>query len=287
MKWDHAKELFMLPFEATNAMVEVPVWRGAYDHALEAPEKGGLGLSKDDAIRHAESAVRTLFGSRRTVDLPPIMRDKIMRHGVMFYGWANAQLNLFIRAASQSGVQWREGARMKALATVGGAFALLFAKQIASEVLSGRVPEDSNKDGELDAADVGTWLAWRGVMASPLGTSPGVGPALKNLEGGAPGRDVSFTPWLQPINALVRAGKVTRKALSSEGELTDEQLTNLFLGWLEAGGQITGAPSVQIGKTARYWMLTSGNESAAEDVYGSLYGPKRPGNLGQALFGEE
>src|ERR671931_526364 len=196
MKWDHAKELFMIPFETTNAMVEMPVWRGAYDHALESTDKGGLGLSDAEAIRHADSAVRTLF----------------------------------------------------------------CAKQIASELLSGRAPEDSNKDGELDAADVGSWLAWRAVMASPLGNTPVVGPAMKNLEGGAPGRDVSVTPWLQLANAVVRAGQATHKATSAEGELTDEQLTNLFLAWLEAGGQATGAPVGQLRATARYWTRKSGNE---------------------------
>jgi hypothetical protein len=280
MKWDHAKEIFMIPFETTNAMVEVPVWRGAYDHALEQ------GKSEVAAIEHADSAVRTLFGGKRTVDLPPISRDKVFRHLTMFYGWANSQLNLFMRAAGEAGVQWGEGARLKALKTVGGAFALLFAKQIASELFSGRAPEDSNKDGELDVEDVGKWLAWRGLMASPLGNTPVLGPGLKALESGAQGRDVSLTPWLQLANATVRAGQATAKAATSEGELTDEQLTNLFLAWLEAGGQATGAPAVQIGATARYWLKArTGDESAAEDVLGTAFGPKRPGKLSQALFG--
>lgn len=275
----------MIPFETTNAMVELPVWRGAYDHALEAADRGGLGLSDAEAIAHANSAVRTLFGGKRTVDLPPVSRDKVFRHLTMFYGWSNSQLNLFMRAAGEAGVKWGEGARLAALKTLGGAFALLFAKQIASELFSGRTPKDDDKDGEFGAADVGSWLAWRAVMASPLGNTPGVGPAMKALEGGAPGRDVSFTPWAQLLNAGVRAGQATHKALASEGELTDEQMTNLFLAWLEAGGQATGAPAVQLGATARYWTRKTGDESAGEDVLGTMYGPKRPGKLSAALFG--
>jgi hypothetical protein len=108
---------------------------------------------------------------------------------------------------------------------------------------------------------------------------------LKALEGGAQGRDVSLTPWLQLVNAGVRAGQATVKAASTEGELTDEQLTNLFLAWLEAGGQATGAPAVQLSATARYWTRRTGNEGPAEDVFGTMYGPKRPGKLSEALFG--
>jgi len=135
------------------------------------------------------------------------------------------------------------------------------------------------------AEDVGKWLAWRGVMASPLGSAPFIGPGMKALEGGSPGRDVSLTPWTQLLNAGVRAGQVTAAAVSAEGELTDEQVTNLFLAWLEAGGQATGAPSVQVGATTRYWTRKTGSEGPAEDVFGTMYGPKRPGKLSEALFG--
>jgi hypothetical protein len=91
--------------------------------------------------------------------------------------------------------------------------------------------------------------------------------------------------WLQLVNAGVRTGQVTAKAVSAEGELTDEQMTNLFLAWLEAGGQATGAPAVQLGATARYLARRTNEEGPVEDVLGTMYGPKRPGKLSEALFG--
>jgi GGDEF domain-containing protein len=282
MHWDHAKQLFMVPFETTNAMVEYPVWRGAYDHALAPKEAKGLGLSEAEAVRHADSAVRTLFGGKRTVDLSPIQRDKIMRHFTMFYGWANAQLNLFLKAAGEGKVQWSEGRRVKALGTIGGAFALLWAKQLASELLSGRGPEDKEKDG-IDAGDVSAWAAWRGAMTLPL-SAPIIGSAVRSLQG-QQSRDVSLTPWLSLLNAGVKGVRATYQAVTADQELTDDQEINLFLAWMEAGGQATGAPVVQARQTAKYWQGRTGSEGVPEDIFGTAYGPPRSGKL-NALFGE-
>ena len=285
MKWDHAKQLMMIPFETTNAMVEAPVYLGAKNHALATKEQGGLGLSEAEAIRHAEAAVRTLFGGKRTIDLSPIQRDKIMRHFTMFYGWANAQLNLFMKAAGEGKVQWNEGRRMKALGTLGGAFALLWAKQLASELLVGHAPKDEEGDG-LDAADVGKWAAWRGVMTVPL-SMPIVGSAVRSVEG-EQSRDVSLTPWTSLINAGVQAVRATRKTLSSESEMTDDEAINLFLAWMQAGGQSVGAPVVQTRQTVKYWQKRTGMESLAQDIYGSGYGPQQtPGKLGYTIFDQQ
>lgn len=283
LKWDEAKELMMIPFEATNAMVELPLYQGAKDHAMAPKAEGGLGLGEAEAIRHAQGAVRTLFGGKRTVDLTPIQRDKIMRHFTMFYGWANAQLNLFMKAAGEGSVAWSEGRKAKAIGTIAGAFALLWAKQLASEVLVGRGPTDKEKDG-IDAADVGRWVAWRGVMTVPLSV-PVVGSMVKGIEG-EQSRDLSLTPWLALANAPVQAVRATNRLMSSDSEMTDDDAINLFLAWMQAGGQAAGAPVSQARTTVKYWQTRSGNEGIAEDMYGTLYGPQKSGKLGQTIFGE-
>lgn len=276
MKWEHAKEIGMLPFETTNAMIEYPVWLGAFEHARDQ------GNAEAEAVRHADGAVRDLFGGKRTVDLPPVMRDKVFRHFTMFAGWANAQLNLFLSGAGEARAEWSEGRRAKAVKGLMFIVSLQVAKQIASEVLVGRGPSDDDKDG-LDAGDVGRWIAYKGVTMYPM-QAPVVGSAIRAGEG-EQSRDVSMTPWLNLLNGLVRATKATARAVSKEDELGDEEAVKLFLAWVQAGGQVAGAPN-QATTSARYLMSRTGMESGLEDALGVAYGKKREGSLAGAILGE-
>lgn len=123
----------MIPFETTQAMVEFPVWRGSYDHAL------AQGQTEAAAARHAIDMERWMFGGRRTVDLTPIpARGVVTRHLTMFWGWAGAQLNQFIRAWEQAGVAWSSGGEVEGVGLLGSSFATLGAKMALSELLTGK-----------------------------------------------------------------------------------------------------------------------------------------------------
>jgi hypothetical protein len=278
LKWEHVKDAMMVPFETTNAIVESSAYWGAKQHALDQ------GMAPAAAVRHAEEAVRTLFGGKRTVDLTAIQRDKIMRHFVMFWGWGGAQLNIFLRSAAKSGAEWSEGRKMKALGTLGGTLALLWAKQLASELFVGHGPDKDKETGQVGPEDWAKFVAWQGAMAVPT-KFPVVGSMIRAAQG-QQSRDVSITPWMNIVNGLAKAGQATLKAANA-AQLTDDQEINLFMAWMEAGGQMVGAPVAQTRQTIQYWRKATGNEGLPEDIFGTGYGPqKRSGKLGNTIFSE-
>lgn len=285
LKWEHAQELMLLPFETTQKMTEFPTYLASYRHALTPKEKGGLGLDHAGAVRHAEGAVRTMYGGKRTIDLTPIQRDKVMRHFTMFWGWASAQLNQFIAASGKSRRAWNEGMRLRAFKIVGSAFAALWAKQLASEVLVGRGPKDEDEDGDVGADDWARWVAFRGVMTLPSFV-PVVSSVARGVEADTQ-RDVSLTPWLNLLNAGVKSMRKTASTVEDAvaGEVEEDAEIDLFLMWLEAGGQLTGAPVSQVRRTVGYWADRPGDAAVGEDVLGTAFGPSRPGKLSETLFG--
>jgi len=286
LAWDRLSELMLLPFETTQKATEFPTYAGAKAHAQAPKDKGGLGMEQAEAVQHAEAAVRKMFGGHRTVDLTPIQRHKILRWGTMFWGWAGAQLNQFISASGKAGMEWSDGRKAKAMKTVGAAFAYLYAKQIASEILVGRGPADEDDDG-LDAKDVGSWAAFRGVMTLP-GFVPVVSQMARGVSGETAQRDVQLTPWLNLLNGPVKAGRTTAAYIAhvSEDSEGDDEGVQLFLAWLEAGGQfVGGAPVGQVRKTARYWNGRQPDAAIGEDVLGTAYGPAKKGSLSSTIYG--
>lgn len=277
--WDHVSEVGMIPFETTNGMMEYSVYQGAKDHAL------AQGKTEAEAIEHAQDMVRRAFGGKRTIDLTPIQRDRVVRHFTMFWGWAGANLNLWIRARSQAGVEWSNGRKLKALATLGGTFAAISAKMLASEVLTGKGPKDDDEDGKVDAGDVARWAAFRSVTAVPS-LLPMVGSGVRQLAGGETSRDLSLTPWTNLLNASFKALSATQRAAAAEEELEDDQEVELFLAWLEAGGALTGAPVTQARATTRYWLKRPEGATTATDVLGTAFGPDREGKLSHLTVNE-
>ena len=254
LKWEQVQDVMMLPFETTQKMTEFPTCLGSYLHAIEPKESGGLGLAEDAAVQHAQDAVLRMFGGKRTVDLSPIQRDRILRHFTMFWGWAGAQVNKFMRANAHAGRQWSEGQRRNAVLTLWSTYSRLGAIAIASELLVGRSPKKDKDEDEMSPADVAEWAAWKAVMLVPQ-SMPIVGSTFRGIAGGFQGetsRDVSMTPWTNLLNAVVKAGQKSARAVSTvadQGELDDDQELDLFMAWLEAGGGLAGGPVSQVRAT--------------------------------------
>ena len=273
----------MRPCETPQQLSECTTGRGAYLQAIEPKSKGGkgLGLSEEQAVRHAQDAVLRSFGGRRTVDLAPVQRQAVARQFTMFYSWAGAQLLKYLRSGAVAKKQWTEGHWFLAMKTLGTTFARVGAIAVASDLLVGRGPKRDEEDDKLDAADMAEWAAARAVMM-PFQSLPIVGSTMRGIGSGTfegeTSRDISVVPWTNSLNAVVKAFEKTHRVTSAEeGEVDVAQEVDLFLAWLQAGGGFVGAPVNQIRTTAGYWMRRAGDETGAEDVIGSLYGAPRPG----------
>jgi GGDEF domain-containing protein len=285
--WEDFQDIAMMPFEKTNEAAVWPTYLALKERAL-AGKVEGVEPSEAEAIRYAQDQLRQHFGGKRTIDLPPIMRDKVLRWFTMFHSWANTQLNLFANGVGKARFQWTDGNRRAAVKYAAGMYAALWAKAILSDLFVGRGPKDDDKDG-VTAGDWASWAAWKGVTVLPS-TIPFVNSAVRAAEGGQ-GRDMSLTPWLSVGNAAVRAVTATNKAAAEalDGELSDDQASRLFWAWLEAGGMAVGAPVVQTkatGKAIEQWM-TGGVEpkNPVEAALRLTYGNRKEGGLPDALFG--
>jgi hypothetical protein len=223
------------------------------------------------------------FGGKRTVDLPPIMRNAVLRYFTMFNGWANAQLNLFLGSVGEGRAQWSEGMKTRAIWTVTSMFAALAAQQVASAALVGNVPEDYNGDGKVDGNDVGRWAAVEGLFAVPSYTP--LGSVVRSAKG-QQSRDPSFTPWMNLLNVAARTAGKTSSLVAGEaaGTADEDQELATFIAWLELGGAATGVPQQAI-TAARYWASPDRNPQAPveQDIFGTAFGPKKAEKIEAAI----
>jgi hypothetical protein len=182
---------------------------------------------------------------------------------------------------------------MEALRRVAKTYALLMAGGVVSDLLVGKGPQDDNKDGEIGPDDWAKWAAMRAILYPPS-TLPVAGAFLNQIAGPGQGRDVSLTPWTRIGTSMARTAQEIRKSMSEEAAGGEELKAGLAA--LETVGWWYGLPVVQFRRTGDYWLditpdgLEQSEESQQasipESVFGTAYGKKAPGRLGEVLFGQ-
>lgn len=143
---DYATKHANILTEATQSMIDVVTWGGAFDHAIEQ------GHASDEAVRIADSAVRETQGSGAPEDMARFeAQTPFVRLFTMFSGYFNMNANLnateFANAIERQGL--RKGAgRALYVHTLGFMLPALIAEGI-SRAAMGR-PLDEDDDGPID-----------------------------------------------------------------------------------------------------------------------------------------
>ncbi len=303
---ERIREAGMWMMETTDLVTAIPVWWAAFEHAQRPkgtgargmPEAGpratGLGMTREQAIAHADQVVRLTQSSYRFMDRSAFERFILARPFTMFYGYMNAQLSRFLAAHADRRLLADEGFKREAMRRVVKSYALLMASGVMADLLVGKGPQDYDDDGEVGADDWAKWTALRAVLYPPS-TAPIVGGYLQQLgTGGGVVRDPSLLPAVRPLVAAGRAVGTAGKAMSEEGTTGDAERAALQA--LEAVGWYYGLPVVQFRRTGDYWVdvtpdgieqsLESQAASPAEAAFGTVYGGKGGGRIGRVMFGE-
>ncbi len=124
----------------TNALIDYPTWLAKYRMELAAK------LTHEQAVRSADSTIRTNFGAGGVKDIAAFQDDQIFRYFSMFSGWFNNAYNQQRRLIRETKGLAAEGRYAKAAKhAIMNEFWRVAVMAVASEILSGRGPKDGEK----------------------------------------------------------------------------------------------------------------------------------------------
>ena len=174
----------------------LPTWMGGYLKGLEKTEKGGLGMSEEDAVYFADKTVRNAHGGGGIKDLAQVQRgSEFFKLFTMFYTFWNHNINRIMdtgkrikelpaeyRDAKESG-DWA-GFRGDVGTLVLRSFMYTLGVQAIHHMMHPPKEDDQNPEG---------WLMWFGKQMALSGLS-GV-PVFRDVVGHyAGGKDYEMSP---------------------------------------------------------------------------------------------
>ncbi|CAB5162158.1 hypothetical protein UFOVP152_8 [uncultured Caudovirales phage] len=251
---DKGREMAFYGIGALDMASALPTWLGAYMKAMEVPEKGGLGMSENDAIYFADKAVRNAHGGGGIKDLARAQRgSEAEKLFTMFYSFwnhiYNRQRDLFRDARDISSA---------------GDFANVVARSwfylVIPQLLHAALkpPSQESQDDEGTAT---AWLHWAGEEIA-LGFTAGI-PVMRDVANSAlTGRDYEATPVAKIANDLLTEGKDVSHWIQGE----DDKIHNPVKHAATTVGIATGLPLGQAGQTAQFlWDVIDGDQRP-EDI---------------------
>jgi hypothetical protein len=206
-----AKHAYFLQQAVDNTMSPI-IWTAAFNQATEQ------GAQEKDAIRFADSVIRTTQGSTLPEDISRIEGgNAFVRMFTQFASYFNMQANLlgteFAKTAREMGV--RNGAgRFLYIAVLGFAAPAWVAEAIAQVFRGG--PDDEDKDGEY----LDDWMAavfGFGMLRNLTAMIPGVGQVINSTVNAANSKPyddrIASSPSVSMIESAVRAPSSVYKAI--------------------------------------------------------------------------
>lgn len=206
-----AKHAYFLQQAVDNTMSPI-IWTAAFNQATEQ------GAQEKDAIRFADSVIRTTQGSTLPEDISRIEGgNAFVRMFTQFASYFNMQANLlgteFAKTARELGV--RNGAgRFLYIAVLGFAAPAWVAEAIAQVFRGG--PDDEDKDGEY----LDDWMAavfGFGMLRNLTAMIPGVGQVINSTVNAANSKPyddrIASSPSVSMIESAVRAPSSVYKAI--------------------------------------------------------------------------
>lgn len=219
------KEALMYFTGLADFHVSGATWLTAYNLALEE------GLTDQQAVDRADSAVRLSQGSGQEKDLAAIQRgDEYKKLWTMFYSYMSTNYNQL--AASARGL--KTGKRKAKF--IGETAFFWFFPVIAAELLSGRGPdEDDDED----------WLQWgaQKVLMHPTGFVPGMRDIVRMME----------DDYGRPVSLFGRVGGSLRKF---GVQMAKDEFDNDALFWaaVDTAGYFAPIPSGQARITIKQFI---------------------------------
>jgi hypothetical protein len=230
-------------FDMASAL---PTWMGAYHKGMAPVEKGGKGLSEQDAIYFADKTVRNAHGGTGVKDLAAVQRGpEFFKLFTMFYTFWNHNVNRLMdtgRLAADART-WKDSTLA---ATVIMRFLIYtLGVQTMHHMLH------PQKDDEGDTH----WLAWAGkefVSAAFAGV-----PILRDLSAHyLTGKDYSVTPAAGMVDAIGKSGIDAANALT--GKETDPKVLKHSM---TTAGYVLGLPLGQPASTTQFlWDVSQGKQ---------------------------
>jgi hypothetical protein len=231
-------------------VVDVITWLGAYEQATRA------GMTDQDAVYEADSAVRTTQGSFAPEDLSRFETGApFVRMFTMFYSYFNTQMNL-VRGEATSILReagWRKGAGQLFYVYL---FGVLIPSVLAEIIVrSFRGDGDDEDEGLLETA----LEVFLGAQARYVaGMIPAVGPmataALNSWNDKWYDDRLSTSPVVSSVESAARAPHSVYKAFADGGSIDRAVKDTLTL-----IGLMTGLPLGQLGKPVD-WLIDEPNE---------------------------
>ena len=231
---------------ATQNIVDLTVWGGAYEEALAG------NSTEIEAARIADSAVRETQGTFAAEDISRIETlSPFLRLFTMFYSYFNMQANLlgteFSKAMRRGGFG---GAGRAFYVYVFGFMVPAMLSEMLAQAMGGSLFDDDDDDGNLDNL---LSAFFTGQVKTAAGMVPGLGPAT--MAGINAFNDkwyddrISTSPVISALEAAGRVPYDVYKVASGEGEA---RLKRPIQDTLTALSLVTGLPFAALGRPAGY-----------------------------------
>jgi hypothetical protein len=224
----------------------LPTWMGAYHKGMAPVEKGGKGLSEQDAIYFADKTVRNAHGGTGVKDLAAVQRGpEFFKLFTMFYTFWNHNVNRLMdtgRLATDART-WKDSTLA---ATVIMRFLIY---TLGVQTMHHMLHPQKDDEGETH------WLAWAGkefVSAAFAGV-----PILRDLSAHyLSGKDYSVTPAAGMVDAVGKSGVDAANALT--GKETDPKALKHTV---TTAGYLFGLPLGQVSSSAQFiWDVSQGKQ---------------------------
>ena len=229
---------------ATQSIVDVVAWGGAYDHAI------GQGMSEKEAVRHADSVVRLTQGTFAAEDISRFETGSpLMRLFTMFYSYFNMQANLL-------GTEFSKAMRKNGFTATGRLFYIyvygFMIPAVLSEALvqlmSGEAWKDDDDDGYIDNI---LSIFFGGQARTATAFVPAIGPAIQagiNAWNDKWYDDrISSSPAVSMLESAVHTPVSVYKYIAEEGSAKRAIKDSLTL-----IGLLTGLPVAPLGRPLGY-----------------------------------
>jgi hypothetical protein len=269
-----AKHAYFMQQAVDNAMSPV-IWTAAFNQAV------AQGQSDKDAVRFADSVVRTTQGSNLPEDVSRIEGgNAFVRMFTQFMGYFNMQANLlgteFNNIARDVGV--RKGAGKMLYATLLGFLAPAWVAEAIMQAFRGG-PDDEDKDGEYLDDWIAAVLGWS-TLRNATAMVPVVGQitnAAVNATNSKPYDDrIGSNPAISMIESSVRAPISVYKAIVEDGN-QQKAVRDVATLISMSTGLPANAVAKPIGYAAGVEQGKINPSSAADAARGAITGVASPG----------
>lgn len=215
------KNMYLFQTKAQN-MIDIITWWGAYNHYLASTD----GATEQDAVRHADTAVRVTQGSFRASDLSAIEKGSAFwRIFTQFTGYFNMMINLNVMNAQEVFKKAKIDARLPWQTAMAQLFNGWIFPIIVSEAIVKAMSDQPWFDDDDEIIDDITDFFVLSQVRTLLGAFP-VGGGIAYQGFVAPFTDVRFddNPRQQPT---LEAMSNVARLLSNTGQLFTEERADI------------------------------------------------------------